>query len=121
MEHNSTNRNSSPFAENAEGVNPPQSVYRICNLCSTFFGKKRRFFLPKKSRLFCQKSPPPSANAEDLKKLKNIIGSRRIRTWEISLTVHRSTHYSIPPFLITDLRIMYIKKLDYFFKLEKKS
>ena len=35
----STNRKSSPFADNAEPVNPPQSIYRICNLCSDFSKK----------------------------------------------------------------------------------
>ena len=43
----STNRNLSSFAENAEGVNPPHSVYRICNLCYDFF-KKCGAFLGKK-------------------------------------------------------------------------
>ncbi len=39
-----TNRNFSSFADNAEGVNPPHSVYRICNLCSDFSKKCGGFF-----------------------------------------------------------------------------
>ncbi len=60
----STNRNSSSFAENAEGVNPPHSVYRICNLCYDYFKKcgaflgKKIFRLPQ-LRSFGQKKKAP--------------------------------------------------------------
>ena len=48
-----TNRNLSSFANNAEGVNPPQSVYRICNLCSEF-SKKCGGFFDKSSAFTCK-------------------------------------------------------------------
>ncbi len=57
-----TTPNSSSFAQNAEGVNPPQSVYPICNLCSEF-SQKCGGFLAKKSSVF--RICGISANAED--------------------------------------------------------
>ena len=74
-------------------------------------------------RYFGQKNIPPSAKIERFlgEKTKKIDGSSGIRTRDMSLTVHRSTHYSIPPSLIVEVKIAYIKKLKIsFFELEKK-
>ncbi len=67
----STNRNSSLFAKNAEGVDPPQSIYLICNLCRDF-SKKCGAFFGKKNFAFrkCGRFFHPSANAEDFEEKK---------------------------------------------------
>ncbi len=98
-----TNRNLSSFVNNAERVNPPHSIYRIWNLCSS---------LSKKCGGIFGKKAPPSSNVEDwkiFKKTKTKVGSSGIRTRDLSLTVHCSTHYSIPPHLIIEVKIVYIK------------
>ena len=71
-----------------------QSVYRICNLCSTFttkcgasFGKKI-FRLPQMRKIFLQILILPQMR-KILKKTKN--GSSGIRTRDLSFTVHHST------------------------------
>ncbi len=39
----------------------------------------------------------------------------------MSLTVHRSTHYSTPPSLIFEVKIAYMKKLKLFFSSYRKN
>ena len=114
----STNRNLSSFAKNAEGVNPPHSIYRICNLCSTLSTKCGAFSAKKIFRL------PHLRKVEDFgkKKQKKKIGSGGTRTRALSFTVRCSTHYSIPRSLDIEAKIAYMKKKsNLFFELEKKS
>ncbi len=92
-----TRPKSSSFAENAEGVNTPQSIYRICNLCSEFSTKCGGFL-----HQMCSKKPPPSAIAEfflssanaEVFWAKKIIISSGIRTQIRRFARHRFTHYS---------------------------
>ncbi len=116
-----TRPNSSPFAKNTELVNPPESVYRICNLCSDYSTKCGGIF----GTNLLQKTPPSanaefflsSANAEfwgGAKKEKKIVSSWA-RTRFLKLARHRSTHYSTPPFIPIEVFYrLYIQK-QYFF------
>ncbi len=118
----SKNRNSSLFAKNAEGLKPPQSVYRICNLCSTFL-KKSGGFLPKKIfRL------PHLRSLGRLRKCGGEKKSNKIMAavgFEPGISAWQST--ALPTTLSHTLWTMsskeriYIKTRNIFFKLDKKS
>ncbi len=61
-----------------------------------------------------KKPPPPSINAEDFgKSLKRIFfAAVGLEPGTLSLAVHLSTHYSIPPSLVNE--IVYIKNQNIF-------
>ena len=74
---------------------------------------------------FCQKEGPssanaeffgqkkkalPSANAEDKKKQEKKFASSGTRTRVLNFADHCSTHYSIPPSVISDNKIAHMKK-----------
>ncbi len=107
-----TRRKSSSFAEEAEGVNPPQSVYRICYLCSDFFLKNRVFFGKEQLRILSIFFS--SAIAEDLSKKKNKTKKAR-HQWGSNTGPHyyrtkRSTHSAKLHSLILEVTLVYIKK-----------